>query len=718
MEHSSIKQELISLKKEYYEGVISEQEYQELRNTLMQRWDQQNTQKAPEPQHASHAPADIFATSYASPPQEPHKIKRRTNNIRKGDTINERYQLKELLGEGGMGKVFLAHDQMLERDIALKLIRPELHKNATIRSLFLDELKLTQMLTHPGIVRTYNLEKMQDRDLLYYTMEYIPGKPLHTFFEDSSAGETFFSLKEAFTFIEHLAEAIAYAHKMKVLHRDLKPGNIMVTPDFKAKIMDFGLAKLLHTTSQANDVSGTLFYIAPEHLYGENQLSKTTDIYALGVIAYQLLTGHLPIGWTKAPSQLSSTLPSSIDNIILKAIEPQRSDRYQTAEEFLAALQSISKYTRSSKEVFAVPHVPTVYRTNHQDCVVIATDEAHHHFTKKITIETPAESSINWNDWRPLPLPPAEEQFVGKPVITKHPSGPIECYQTTQRGNLYMQTLSEPGTWRSIPSPEGYTYTSHFTVEYRHGKKQIYAVLENSINRQKHLYRWVSGEWTDWQAPCTEKSGPVVAQDLNHAWVFQRYYDDGILYYCWSYRHEDSFGMWRKLPHESGARHIGTPTIYHHKPTDKLFIFSRTNNNKLMCMGQHAPGYFTKTWIDAGIHTDRAPVIVTPPGKDGAMYIDIFVHTQGELRTNRLSVGFGNLESTTHSGSLPGNEQKTTFGGWAGEWKIIDDLESVKDICFFQPIFQQVDGQKTKYTAIMQTGTNKVNPITHCTIEV
>ncbi len=260
-----------------------------------------------------------------------------------GQVLRGRYRIVRLLGRGGMGEVYLVFDLVRERELALKRIHPQLANDPSIKARFLHELNVNEKLTHPGIVRTYAVDEDPETQTIFFTMEYVEGESLEQRLQSARAAqkEPPLALAETITILETLAEILDFAHKKGIVHRDLKPGNVMLTPQQEVKLMDFGLAKLLQDNQPQHHTGfvGTVYYMAPEQMRG-GQVSHTADIYALGILTYQLLTGHLYQGGMPGPSGMLNTLPAEIDAIFSKSIHWKPEERYTNATEMIRALRS------------------------------------------------------------------------------------------------------------------------------------------------------------------------------------------------------------------------------------------------------------------------------------------------------------------------------------------------------------------------------------------
>ncbi len=283
-----------------------------------------------------------------------------------GKTIGS-YTIKELLGEGGMGQVYLAErsDGTFEHKVAIKILRSARSSPENIRR-FKQERNILAGLNHPGIAKLFD-GGITDNGLQYLIMEYIDGKPITTYCQDNNL-----SLDERIKLFRKVLSAVQHAHESLVIHRDLKPDNIFVTPERQIKILDFGISKLLENTESSSDQTlseGRMLtpkYAAPEQIR-EEQVTTATDVYALGIIFYELLSGKHPYDLNNksyfeteklilnkvplAPSantdswgkQHRTTLRGDLDAIALKAIDKDHQERYRMANQFLSDLVSFEQ---------------------------------------------------------------------------------------------------------------------------------------------------------------------------------------------------------------------------------------------------------------------------------------------------------------------------------------------------------------------------------------
>jgi len=269
-----------------------------------------------------------------------------------GSTFASRYQIIEELGKGGMGKVYKVFDQEVQAKIALKLIKPEVSADKNTIDRFRNELKIARDISHKNICRMYDLGR--EAGNYFITMEYVSGEDLKSFIRRSRqlvVGTAIFIAKQ-------ICEGLAEAHRAGVVHRDLKPGNIMIDREGNAKIMDFGIARSISVKgiTGAGVMIGTPEYMSPEQVEGK-EVDKRSDIYSLGIVLYEMLTGQVPFeGDTpftigvkqkseipKDPRGLNAQIPQDLSRLILRCLEKEKESRYQNADELKANLEKIEK---------------------------------------------------------------------------------------------------------------------------------------------------------------------------------------------------------------------------------------------------------------------------------------------------------------------------------------------------------------------------------------
>ncbi len=257
--------------------------------------------------------------------------------IVRGQKINDRYKIIRTIGEGGMANVYLAHDTILNRDVAVKVLRGDLADDEKFIRRFQREAIAASSLTHPNIVEIYDVG--EDDGNYYIVMEYVDGKTLKNLIKKRGA----LTLPEVVDIMLQLTSAIACAHESFIIHRDIKPQNVLILDNGVAKITDFGIAMALNSNelTQTNSVMGSVHYLPPEQANGSGATMKS-DIYSLGILMYELLTGKVPFKGENAVEiaikQMKDDIPSitedhpeipqSIENIVLKACAKNPDNRY------------------------------------------------------------------------------------------------------------------------------------------------------------------------------------------------------------------------------------------------------------------------------------------------------------------------------------------------------------------------------------------------------
>lgn len=276
--------------------------------------------------------------------------------------IAERYELLELIGQGGMADVYLAQDIILNRTIAIKILRTSLAKDPIYVTRFQREASAAAALSHRNIVEIYDVG--EDEDKYYIVMEYVPGTTLKELILKRGAVHYI----EAIDIMKQIVSGIAKAHQLGIIHRDLKPQNILVTDSGVAKIADFGIASMqsLAQVTQTDVIMGSLHYLAPELARGEKATAQS-DVYALGIVFYELLRGEVPFNGESPvnialkhmqedlPSLLdfNPSIPQSVENIVIKATAKNLNDRYQSAAEMLDDINTCLDRPNEEKLVFS-----------------------------------------------------------------------------------------------------------------------------------------------------------------------------------------------------------------------------------------------------------------------------------------------------------------------------------------------------------------------------
>lgn len=269
-----------------------------------------------------------------------------------GKRLDGRYEIRELIGVGGMATVYKAYDNVENRTVAVKILKEEFSSNEEFLRRFKNESKAIAVLSHPNIVKVYDVSF---GDLLQYiVMEYIDGVTLKEFIDQQGA----LRWKDAVHFTVQILRALQHAHDKGIVHRDVKPQNIMLLPDGKIKVTDFGIARFARSEHETltNKTIGSVHYISPEQARGD-ETDEKSDIYSVGIILYEMLTGQLPFeadtavsvaimqlqSTPKNPREINPEIPVGLEQITLKAMEKDSLKRYQTAAEMLCDLEEFRR---------------------------------------------------------------------------------------------------------------------------------------------------------------------------------------------------------------------------------------------------------------------------------------------------------------------------------------------------------------------------------------
>ncbi|HPU97028.1 MAG TPA: bifunctional serine/threonine-protein kinase/formylglycine-generating enzyme family protein, partial [Candidatus Hydrogenedentes bacterium] len=253
--------------------------------------------------------------------------------------INGRYTVQDLIGRGGMGCIYKVHDNVLGEDVALKTLLPQFLREKMVVERFFNEARIARKLAHPNIVRVHDIGSAGKG--VYISMEYVQGESLRNKLEKLPPGKRL-PLDEVLRVVEELCTALEYAHQFTI-HRDIKPENVMIDRDGRVKLMDFGISKLMDNTrmTSASIVMGTPYYMSPEQLRNSRDVDARSDIYSVGVMLYELVTGNMPTGVPKPASEMIREVPPELDRIIAKCVDPDPNNRYQTAGELRQAIAEL-----------------------------------------------------------------------------------------------------------------------------------------------------------------------------------------------------------------------------------------------------------------------------------------------------------------------------------------------------------------------------------------
>ena len=267
-----------------------------------------------------------------------------------------RYELIEKIGEGGMAVVYKGRDRLLNRYVAIKILRPEFTKDEAFIENFKKESQAAAGLTHPNIVSVYDVGK--EGNINFIVMELVEGKTLSQLIEEKGR----LDYREAIEITRQVASALSLAHRNHIIHRDVKPHNILITNTGVAKLADFGIAKAVSNATLIdgnNKVMGSVHYLSPEQARG-SYVDERTDIYSLGIVLYEMLTGEVPFDGDNPvsialmhindpitpPSQLAAGIPPQLEKVVMKATDKYQSNRYKSADEMIQDLDNIDFITK------------------------------------------------------------------------------------------------------------------------------------------------------------------------------------------------------------------------------------------------------------------------------------------------------------------------------------------------------------------------------------
>ena len=267
-----------------------------------------------------------------------------------GQTLANRYELIERVGEGGMAVVYRARDGLLGRIVAIKILREQFASDSEFLTRFRLEARAAASLSHPNVVNIYDVG--EDRGVHYIVMEYVQGRNLKEMIRSRKP----MPVAEACAIGLQIARALEAAHQRELVHRDIKPHNILIMPDGTVKVTDFGIAQAASSASltQTGTVIGSVHYFSPEQARGES-VDAASDIYSLGVVMYEMVTGRLPFTGDNPvavalkhlqerpipPSHLNPDVPAALERMILKMLAKEKADRYRSAAQLIQDLRGV-----------------------------------------------------------------------------------------------------------------------------------------------------------------------------------------------------------------------------------------------------------------------------------------------------------------------------------------------------------------------------------------
>ncbi|MHC4607088.1 MAG: protein kinase domain-containing protein, partial [Planctomycetota bacterium] len=261
-------------------------------------------------------------------------------------------RVERLIGRGGMGEVYLGQHEGLNRSVAIKILPPYLARDSGFTERFLREARTAAQLEHPNVVQVHDVG--QEGETYYLIMQLVEGQGL-----DRLLKERGISVRDSVAIVKRIAAALGAAHRLGIIHRDVKPSNILISNDGKVKVSDFGLAKELgagQTISGTGEILGTPHYMSPEQAEGKPADARS-DLYSLGATLYRMLTGHPPFGGEtpvaiavrhvredpRKPSEINAEIPEELDAVVLKLMAKKPEERYATAEDLIRDLDAMKK---------------------------------------------------------------------------------------------------------------------------------------------------------------------------------------------------------------------------------------------------------------------------------------------------------------------------------------------------------------------------------------
>lgn len=282
-----------------------------------------------------------------------------------GKRINGRYQILENIGGGGMANVYKAQDMILDRIVAVKVLQPQYSNDEQFIKRFRREAQAATSLAHPNVVNIYDVG--EEEDTYYIVMEYVEGSTLKEYIQNEGR----LSIEEAVHIMQQIMSAISHAHVNHIIHRDIKPHNILISKLGEAKVTDFGIARAMSsaTITHTNSVMGSVHYLSPEQARG-GVINYKSDIYSLGIVLYEMITGKVPFSGDTAvsialkhlqsdlpsPKIAVPTLPQSIENIITRATAKDPLHRYQSVREMEEDLETALEPARYNEEKYVLPN--------------------------------------------------------------------------------------------------------------------------------------------------------------------------------------------------------------------------------------------------------------------------------------------------------------------------------------------------------------------------
>ncbi|MEU5321247.1 protein kinase [Streptomyces sp. NPDC021056] len=388
---------------------------------------------------------------------------------------NNRYQLRDLLGEGGMASVHLAHDTVLDRPVAIKTLHTELGREQAFRERFRREAQAVAKLTHTNIVSVFDTgeDNLDGTTMPYIVMEYVEGRPLGSVLDEDVRQYGAMPADKALKITADVLAALEISHEMGLVHRDIKPGNVMMTKRGVVKVMDFGIARAMQSgvtsMTQTGMVVGTPQYLSPEQALGRG-VDARSDLYSVGIMLFQLVTGRLPFDADSplaiayahvqeepvAASQINRALPPAVDALIARALKKNPNERFPSAEAMRTeCLRVAASFQAAAPSI--VPGAQTSSGAGVGSAVFPPVDQG-----------TPAPTGPVQTPYQPTP----------NPYGTPPPSAPSPAYGYPQQGG-YQTPTPAPHAYASTPPP--YNITPQQAPPSGGGRKSNKPVVLGSI---------------------------------------------------------------------------------------------------------------------------------------------------------------------------------------------------------------------------------------------
>ncbi len=455
--------------------------------------------------------------------------------------LSGRYELLEKIGDGGMAVVYKGKDKLLNRYIAVKILRPEFCKDATFVENFKRESQAAAGLTHPNIVGVYDVGR--EGNINYIVMELIEGRTLNEVIAEDAPMD----YRKVIDISKQVASALKVAHKNKIIHRDVKPHNIMITNDGVVKLADFGIARAVNdaTLSTGNKIIGSVHYFSPEQARG-NYVDERSDIYSLGIVMYEMLTGQVPFDGDNPvsvalkhineeitpPSQLVPGIPPALERAVMKATNKYQTNRYTSAEEMIEELDNIAFVSSVvGQDLFA--ESSTVIEKRNQRRAMMEDDDEEEVVRRKkkkkkdkkkviiiaavaafvvllVTLLILIKSGV-FSSTKPAP------DFIDMTIEQAEAKAADEGFQIKQGKDIYSNEIPEGRICQQDPEPGVETpKNGTITVNVSKGSKEgvvpnVVGMMQDEVEAYLKDYGYVLGSVkTD---TSTEKAGTVLEQD-------------------------------------------------------------------------------------------------------------------------------------------------------------------------------------------------------------